>query len=106
MTADAHTDRAALPGQRMINGKPYTYDLGLLNSHRADMLIAAAPADLSTLSYDDLTGLKYALADRNERQAKVLGGWPEPDAFAKRLWAEIPTRPEYQRAFGGKREAA
>ena len=91
MTAAAHTDRAALPGQRMIDGKPYTFDLGLLNSHRADMLIAAAPADLSTLPYEasgpgemSLTGLKYALADRNARQAKVLGCWPEKDDFAKR----------------------
>ena len=83
---------------------------GDADEHLSDqMLIAAAPADLSTLPYEasgpgemSLTGLKYALADRNARQAKVLGCWPEKDDFAKRLWAEIPTRPEYHRAFGGR----
>ncbi len=72
-------------------------------AYRNDVKVFNAPDDLVALSYEDLTGLKYALMAR-QRNLQHKGRRCEiTEAFSKRLWAEIPTRPEYKRAFGGQR---
>lgn len=49
------------PGTRIDRyGKEVVFDMDALNAHLARERIASAPADLSGLSADDLTGLRYA----------------------------------------------
>lgn len=101
------------PGVRMVAGKPWIYDATDLRAYREDVAVFHAPSDLASLPYEahgpdqvSLTGLKYAVQGRIKRLRNRGRSCPVTDAFAKRLWAEIPTRPEYQRAFGSKARRA
>lgn len=54
-----------VPGERTLDGRPWIYDLDLRLAYLAREAVAAAPADLSALSDDQLTGLKYAALRRD-----------------------------------------
>lgn len=48
------------PGERLIAGRVTVFNADLLNDHLAREAIAGAPADLSALTGEQLTKLKYA----------------------------------------------
>lgn len=50
-----------LRGQRVLpDGETYTFNEDLRLDHLAELVVTAAPDDLTTLSDDDLTALRYA----------------------------------------------
>ncbi len=63
-----------LPGTRMLAGRPYVFNETLLNAHLADVALEAAPADLSGLSDDDLTGLFYQWLNADARRRGEVAG--------------------------------
>lgn len=102
MPTPTHSDAAPLPGQRMLHGAPYTFDQAVLNAHLADQQLAACPADLTALSWNDLTGLFYAYLNADTRRR-----WDgEVQRLGKLICEERASRPEYQRAFGRPGQAA
>lgn len=46
------------PGVRMVAGKPYVFDQDAYNAHCAVEALTTAPADLGSLSDDELLGLR------------------------------------------------
>ena len=84
------------PGERIVAGRPYISDLNLLNAYEADRAIEAAPADLTALSWNELTELFYAWLNRSGRRR--YDGLT--DEFGRKLGAERARRPEYQASFG------
>jgi len=68
------------PGVRMLAGRPYIFDGGLLGEHYAAIAIETAPADLTALSDRDLKDLEtFACSGRAS------------DLHA-RIWAELSAR--------------
>lgn len=92
----AETTTTLRPGERLLAGKPYVYDQTLLNEHLAAERLASVPADLSALSFDDLSGLLYDCGLVRRRHD------PAHRELAGRVAAERATRPEYERAFGAR----
>ena len=90
------------PGVRLVAGQRYIYDAGDLLDWRHDVAVYTFPASLSGLSYEELKALKHALQGRTARLGLKGRKCPATEAASKRLWVELPTRPEYQRAFGPK----
>lgn len=68
--ADADQIVGSRPGERMLHGRPYVFDLDRLNAHIADEALQAfadAGEAAATLSDDDLTGLFYQWQNRQAR---------------------------------------
>lgn len=78
-------DPGQRPGERLINGRPYVFDLDALNGYLAQEAVDAAPQDLGALTGPELTSLDY----RCTRRLADAGG-RDPDALAlhTRLTAE------------------
>ena len=84
----------------------------IVPGHRADyaddVLIFHFAGAVTALPYEGaasevcLTQLKYALSKRGARLAHKRRRCAVTEALSAKVWAEIPTRPEYQRAFGSK----
>lgn len=66
--ATTQTSPTCRPGERLIAGRPSIFNMGLLNAHLADEALSEAPADLSGLSDDDLTGLFYNWLNADARR--------------------------------------
>lgn len=94
------------PGERMVAGKPYVFNAGSLGLYLANEAVLTAPADLTRLSYDDVSALLMAaetvLTARPERTgyARALDV-QAAEILAKRAANERASRPEYVKAFGG-----
>lgn len=83
------------PGERLVAGKPYIFDLNALNAYEADQALANMPADLSGLTDEAITGLYYAWLNvhgRTPRDAAV-------NAAGAAICAERETRPALVGAF-------
>lgn len=79
------------PGERMLHGAPYVYDMGLLNAHLADIRIAIAPADLSGLDWAELGDLHAAWLSADRRRPFD----PDLREFGRRVCDERAGRPEH-----------
>jgi len=93
----AQAEITALPGQRILHGQVYTFDLDMLNDHHAKVACEAAPADLGSVPVADLGLLHY----RALHYSSMTRGAPEARALVRRVEAERHARePGYARAFG------
>lgn len=77
---------ALRPGERLVNGRPYTFDLDAVNAYEADRAIAAAPADLASLSAAEVSTLWSAWLNADRRRRADV------DAFGRRICAERAAR--------------
>lgn len=50
-------DAGCKPGQRMLHGRPYTFNADLLKLHAAEIALRAIPADLSSQPDDEIQTL-------------------------------------------------
>jgi hypothetical protein len=83
------TDAALLPGERrMSDGTIYTFDMDARRQAIARQDVEAAPDDLTTLSDDDLRGLRYAAISVDWQRR----GCAACDALGAAVTAELKTR--------------
>lgn len=89
------------PGERLVYGRPYVFNMDLLRLHEAHEAVQAAlGADLSAMSYEDLTGLLYSCQTVTQVR-RGNGGlpyelrWEDANALCARVAGERSTRPEY-----------
>jgi hypothetical protein len=75
------------PGERLVAGKPYVYDADALGAHIADERIAAAPADLTTLTDSEVSTLWGAWLNADRRRRR------EVEDFGRRICTERHNRP-------------
>lgn len=68
MAFDSAAQTNLRPGERLLAGKPYVFDQDALNAHLADLDVENAPADLSILADDEITGLFYSYLNRRTRK--------------------------------------
>lgn len=72
---------ALRPGERLVAGKPYTFDQDAVNAFEADLAIASAPADLAALSPAEISRLRCAWQNADRRRPR------EVEAFGRRICA-------------------
>jgi hypothetical protein len=107
------------PGERLVAGRPYIFDQGLLNDYVACMAKVDAPADLSGLTDEQMTCLSYnatrlgwisrgldtelsarVAAERRRRGQNSMGGYDETptERVRQMLAASVAILPQPPRA--------
>jgi len=94
------------PGERMVAGRPYVFNAGLLGLHLANEAVQSAPEDLSGLTYDEVFGLWCSAHKLTSSRPIDRVNLPYSVDLemardvARRAADERATRPDYQRAYG------
>ncbi len=95
------------PGERRLHGEAYVFDADLLNQHTARERALTAPANLSALSYEELTALAISVGGVREAptaQREALQAIPvtaDMLATVERVTRAWTSRPEYRAVYGG-----
>lgn len=102
----AQTRPTCRPGERLVAGRVHCFDLDLRNLDVAHERVLSAPADLSGLTYDEVTTLQMAaFSVLRARRADWMAlpytlNMVAADAVAARASNERAARPEYAAVFG------
>lgn len=95
MATSTDTAPTLRPGERLLAGRPYVFNFDLLNAYLADEAVAAAPADLSNLTDEEVSALWGAWMNAARRRL----GDARVDEVGRLVCAEKDRRDSLSSAF-------